>query len=121
MMVVQDRDQDAGRIEIERRDVVMKKVYFSISGMRHYFGTDFLERGDEVMLIKEPDNDYDKEAIRVEIEGLGKMIGYVANSVNTVLGECFSAGRLYDHIKDHDIAKVKYITERGVVCEIKKK
>ena len=27
----------------------------------------------------------------------------------------------YDHIKDHDIAKVKYITERGIVCEIKKK
>lgn len=98
----------------------MKKIYFTISGMRHYFGTDFLERGDEVKLIKEPDNNYDKEAIKVEVDGLGK-IGYVANSVNTVLGDCYSAGRLYDHIKDEDTATVKYITDRGVVCEIKKK
>ena len=98
----------------------MKKIYFTISGMRHYFGTDFLKRGDEVKLIKEPDNDYDKEAIKVEVDGLGK-IGYVANSVNTVLGDCYSAGRLYDYIKDKDTATVKYITDRGVVCEIKKK
>ena len=95
----------------------MKKVYFTISGMRHYFGTDFLERGDEVKLIKEPDNDYDKEAIRVEVDGLGK-IGYVANSVNTVLGDCYSAGRLYDLIKDEATAKAKFITDRGTVCEI---
>ena len=32
----------------------MKKIYFTIAGMRHYFGSDFLERGDEVKLIKEP-------------------------------------------------------------------
>ena len=98
----------------------MKKVYLTIAGMRHYFGADFLERGDEVKLIKEPDNDYDKEAIRVEVNGLGKA-GYVANSVNTVLGECYSAGRLYDKIKEEATAKVKFITDRGVICEIEVK
>ena len=98
----------------------MKKIYFTIAGMRHYFGEDFLERGDEVKLIKEPDNDYDKEAIRVEVNGLGKA-GYVANSVNTVLGECYSAGRLYDKIKEEATAKVKFITDRGVICEIEVK
>ena len=96
----------------------MKKVFFTISGMRHYYGTDLLERGDEVKLIKEPDNDYDKEAIRVEVDGLGK-IGYVANSVGTVLGDCYSAGRLYDLVKDKVTATAKYITDRGTVCEIK--
>ena len=95
----------------------MKKVYFTIAGMRHYFGADFLERGDEVKLIKEPDNDYDKEAIRVEVDGLGK-IGYVANSVGTVLGDCYSAGRLYDKIKDEAVAKAKFITDKGTVCVI---
>ena len=38
---------------------------------------------------------YDKEAISVNLAGLGK-IGYVANSPYTVLGESYSAGRLYD-------------------------
>ena len=96
----------------------MKKIYITISGMRHYYGTDILERGDEVKLIKEPDNDYDNEAIRVEVDGLGK-IGYVANSSGTVLGECYSAGRLYDLIKKETKATVKYVTERGTVCKIK--
>lgn len=98
----------------------MKKMYFSISGMKHYYGVSFLERGDKVRLIKEPDNNYDKEAIRIEIDGLGK-IGYIANSVGTVLGECYSAGRLYDHVNDGDTAVVKYVTDRGIVCEIKPK
>ena len=45
-------------------------------------------------LKKEKDNEYDKEAISVNLPGLGK-IGYVANSPYTVLGESYSAGRLY--------------------------
>ena len=37
-----------------------------------------------VKLIKEPDNENDKEAIRVEMDGLG-LIGYVANQAVQVL------------------------------------
>ena len=49
-----------------------------------------------VKLIKEPDNEFDAEAIKVEqegLEGLGQ-VGYVANSPRTVAGESYSAGRL---------------------------
>ncbi len=98
----------------------MKKIYFTIAGMRCYYGQDFLERGDEVILIKEPDNEYDNEAIKVVVDGLDK-IGYVANSTKTVLGNCYSAGRLYDRIKDETKAKVKYVTDRSVVCELQVK
>ena len=98
----------------------MAEMYITIAGAEFRYGSDFLEKGMTVKLVKEPDNEYDKEAIKVEVDGLGK-IGYVANSVNTVLGDCYSAGRLYDHIKDDDTATVKYITDRGVVCVIKKK
>ena len=49
--------------------------------------------------IKEPDNEYDTEAIKVEMPGIGH-IGYVANSPYTVVGESYSAGRLYDKIGD---------------------
>ena len=70
-----------------------KKVFITITGTNHYLGDEFLKEGTRVQLIKDPDNKYDHEAIRVEMEGLGK-IGYVANST------CFSAGRLYDKIGD---------------------
>ena len=75
----------------------MKRIFFTLTGTNHYYGTDFLERGIKLILRKEPDNVHDKEAIRAEIKGLGK-IGYVANSTYTVIGESYSAGRLYEHI-----------------------
>ena len=40
----------------------MKKIYFTITGLCHYYGSDFLEKGMKVKLIKEPDNKFDKEA-----------------------------------------------------------
>ena len=92
-----------------------KKVY--ITGTQHYLGNDFLEKGTKVLLVKDPDNQYDHEAIRVEMEGLGK-IGYVANSSYTVLGECFSAGRLYDRIGDTAKGEVLFVFDRGVICRV---
>lgn len=83
-----------------------KKVFITITGTNHYQGDEFLEKGTRVTLIKDPDNKYDHEAIHVEMEGLGK-IGYVANSTYTVLGESFSAGRLYDKICDKAVARVR--------------
>ncbi len=97
-----------------------KKVYITITGTNHYLGDDFLEKGTKVLLVKDPDNKYDHEAIRVEMEGLGK-IGYVANSTYTVLGECFSAGRLYDRIGEKAVAKVKLPTPKGVICAVREK
>lgn len=40
----------------------------------------------KVRLVKEQDNEYDREAIQVKIKGIGK-IGYVANSPFTIKGE----------------------------------
>ena len=52
----------------------MSKIYFTLTGTKHYFGKELFE-------------------------GLGK-IGYVANSSNTVIGDSMSAGRIYDKIGD---------------------
>ncbi|MBQ1501191.1 MAG: HIRAN domain-containing protein [Firmicutes bacterium] len=77
----------------------------------------FVEPGMKVKLEKEPDNKFDKEAIIVKMEGLGK-IGYVANSVNTVVGESYSAGRLYDKIKKQGTGTVKYNMGAAILCEL---
>ena len=79
----------------------MKKAYVTVSGMDYYCGNEFVQPGMEiaVTLKKEPDNEYDKEAILVWTEGLGD-IGHVANSWKTVVGGTMSTGRLYDKIGD---------------------
>ena len=95
----------------------MSDIYFTITGTSYRYGKDFLESGMKVKLVKEPDNEADSEAIKVEIEGLG-LIGYVANSPKTVLGESMSAGRLYDKIGDEATGTVRYVLEGGVVCTL---
>ncbi len=84
------------------------RVYFTLTGTNHYYGHDFLKKGDKVKLIKEPDNKYDKEAIRVEYKPLNK-VGYVANSLHTVLGDSWSAGRIYDCFGKKHKARVELI------------
>jgi hypothetical protein len=96
----------------------MKRIFFTLTGTNHYYGTDFLKKGMKIRLKKEPDNEHDKEAICAELKGLGK-IGYVANSPYTVIGDSYSAGRLYEHMGKKAKAKVLIVTERGVLCQLK--
>ena len=72
----------------------MKEMYFTIAGYNHYYGSDFMEKGMKVKLVKEPDNEYDNEAIQVKIKGLGK-VGYVANSPYTVKGKLSPLSRTF--------------------------
>ncbi len=95
------------------------KIYFTIAGTSHYYGQEFLEKGMKVRLEKEPDNEHDQEAIKVMLEGLG-LIGYVANSPHTRLGESWSSGRLYDWIGDTAEGTVLYVLDGGVLCFIEK-
>lgn len=93
----------------------MSKLYFTITGTNHFYGQEFFEPKMAVRLAKEPDNEVDKEAIKVELEGLGT-VGYVANSPYTVAGESYSAGRLYDKIGDTAEGTVLYVLSKGVLC-----
>lgn len=95
----------------------MNSCYITVTGLDHYFGSEFIKPDMAVRLVKEPDNKHDREAIRVELEGLGK-ISYVANSHYTVLGESFSAGRIYDRIGDTAEATVLYVLPTGVLCRV---
>ena len=96
------------------------KIYFTLTGTDYYHGKGYLKNGMRIKLIKEPDNPYDSEAIRVEMAPLSK-IGYVANSTKTVIGDSWSAGPMYDHIGKKADAVVKLVTERGVLCKVCKK
>ena len=96
----------------------MKGFHITITGTGYRFGNEFLKEGTKVKLIKEPDNKYDNEAIRVELSPLGT-IGYVANSCKTVAGTCASAGRLYDKIGKKANAKNEMIIPGGAIAYVK--
>ncbi len=96
----------------------MTKVYFTLTGTNYHQGSSFLKEGMKVTLKKDHDNEYDTEAIQVYLKGMG-VIGHVANSVRTRIGESWSAGRLYDRIGEEAVGTVKYIVHNSAVCSIK--
>ena len=93
------------------------KAFVTITGIHYHFGSKPFAVGQKIKLVKEPDNEYDSEAIQVKIKGLGK-VGYVANSPYTVKGESMSAGRLYDKIGDKAKGKIVFVTDGGVICKV---
>lgn len=102
--IIQRRNVVKAYANIQKGEFYMAKTYFTLTGTKHYYGTDFLEKGMKITLEKDPDNEYDKEAIQVKMKGMGK-IGYVANSPYTIIGDSMSAGRIYDRIDDKAKAK----------------
>ena len=52
----------------------MGKVYFTLTGTKHYYGKEFLKPGMKLLLEKEPDNEYDTEAIMVKLEDLENLV-----------------------------------------------
>lgn len=68
----------------------------------------FLSLNEEVILLKEPDNNYDSEAIMCVVPSIGK-IGYVINNFKILPTGCFSAGRIYDMFKVGIFAEAKFI------------
>ena len=95
----------------------MKEIYFTLTATNHYYGSEFFTPGTRLTLKKEPDNQQDHEAIEVLLPGLGR-IGYVANSPYTVVGESYSAGRLYDKIDDTAEGEILYVLPKGALCRV---
>lgn len=71
----------------------MSEIYFTITGTNHWQGKEFIE------------------------PGVGQ-IGYVANSPYTVIGESWSAGRIYDRIGEKASGEVLFILPGGVLCKL---
>lgn len=92
-------------------------MYITIIAFNKFHGTKPLRLGAIVKLVKEPDNKYDTEAIACEMRHFGK-IGYVANSVNSVIKGCMSSGRVFDKIEDEYFAKIHFITENNAIAKI---
>ncbi len=95
----------------------MENVFVTITGQNHYLGMKPYKVGRIVKLVKEPSNEYDETAIAVVLPYID-LIGYVANSTNTVFAGTYSAGRLYDRIGDCAYAQVMFITHSSVIARV---
>lgn len=65
------------------------ETLISITGTRFYFGIEIFTPGLTVNLVREPENEHDCDAVRVEIDG--ETVGYVANSEYTLIENIKSA------------------------------
>lgn len=92
-------------------------MYITIEAFDKYHGGKPLKLNGFVRLVKEPENQYDSEAIRCEMRHFGQ-IGYVSNSVNTVIKGCMSAGRIYDKINDGYIAKIQFVRHNTAIASV---
>lgn len=92
-----------------------KDTLISITGTRFYFGIEIFKPGMTVDLIKEPENEHDPDAVRVEIDG--EKVGYVANSEYTLVENIKSASDInkldlkkaevvFIYMDEHVIAKL---------------
>ena len=94
-----------------------QELYTTIVGLKNYEGNKVFKIGSIVRLVKEPDNDYDLEAIACENKYVGKT-GYIANSTQTVTKGTMSAGRIYDKIDDISFCEVKFISNDSVIAKV---
>ncbi len=89
----------------------------TITGINYYYEDKPFKIGKVVRLRKDKQNTIDDEAIAVDLPFVG-VIGYVANSVNTVYRGTQSAGRIYDKIKDTAYAEIIVITHSSVIIRV---
>lgn len=92
-------------------------IFITLISFKSFHGVKPFKLGSIIKLKKEPDNDYDCEAISVSLRFAGKS-AYVANSVKTVIKGTMSAGRVYDKILDEDYGQVKFISNDSAIAKI---
>ena len=95
----------------------MKEKYITITGMNHYYGLKPFSVGKTIKCIKEKDNPYDSEAIKVVMKEIGT-VGYIANSPYTAATGTMSAGRIYEKVKKKFTVEVMFITSSKVICRV---
>ena len=101
----------------EKEEYPVSERYVTITGFGNYHGRQPFAIGHLIRCRKEPDNEYDSEAIRCSLPIYGT-VGYVANSVNTVAGGTMSAGRLYDQVAERFYVRVMFTTFTKIICRV---
>ena len=79
-------------------------IYITLVGFNQFHGTKPFKINSLLKLVKDPNNQYDLEAIGVHMRYAGQ--------------GTMSGGRLYDKILDTDFAEVKFISNDSIIAKI---
>ena len=96
--------------ETERQTKVIEEstdTLICIAGRNFYSQKTPLTAGVKVDLVREPTNEYDPDAIRVEIDG--NTVGYVANSSYTLIDRAKSATDIKNIVKEDQKAEILFV------------
>lgn len=100
--------RSGGRLPIDNLEFIdpilniqehIKRIFF-LAGVRHYLGCQGdkckdainVVRGDEIFLRKEPDNQYDKNAVQV-VDAFGNVLGYIPRYYSKSVSEILESGK----------------------------
>lgn len=92
------------------------KIFITINHLDDFNGLSNIKVNDTLTLIKDLDNPYDDEAIAV-FDNNNTKVGYVANSVYSVIRGTYSSGRIYDKVKDNESFLVRFIGNDFIIAE----
>lgn len=92
-------------------------MYITITGLDRYMGVESIKPKDIFYLIKDTNNAYDDEAIKV-CKDKEIIYGYVANSVYTVARGTHSAGYIYESIKGFKKCEILFIVKDVAIARI---
>ncbi|MBE7023221.1 MAG: hypothetical protein E7412_02010 [Ruminococcaceae bacterium] len=93
------------------------EILVTVTGISHYFGNEPFKNTKKVFLIKEPQNPFDKYAVSVFCENVGKC-GYIANNDYTVKEGTVSARLLCGAFPEKICAEVLWVDEKFVICKL---
>lgn len=96
---------------MELRTVIVGTQFRPIEAQKVY---NALDAGDEITLEREPDNQYDSNAVAVY--AFGVHIGYIPRTMNSELAAALDAGREFTCEYDPEIARL-FIKEVELVDE----
>ncbi len=94
-----------------------QELFVTVVGFNHYYGKKPFIIGNQFQCVKEPDNEYDTDAIKVEMPGFGT-VGYIANSPHTKADGTLTAGRIYDRVSKKFSVQVLFTTCSKVICKV---
>lgn len=106
-----DEKLDDLEYQLDLFEIYSDKRIINVTGTGFYRGLEPFAVGTVLDLVREPDNEHDPEAVRVDLEG--ETVGYVANSDFTAIEGVIRAGELKDTDSKAEVVMI-YLNERVI-------
>lgn len=102
------QDGDSLLLKPLQKEIYLDSIY--IAGTSHLEDPEpvfSLKEKDEVVLVREPENRYDRRAIRIQTKG-GQKLGYVPKKENRIYSRLMDAGKLLKGVVEDNENRMSY-------------